>query len=411
MRFPRPAISHAPEPPVINDSAPLWLRSVSRPGAVVFALMFTLESLTRAVLLTIIPLQAYEILGNARDVSLLYVGVGLTGVAGSFTIPLLIRRFRRRRVYVGGVCLLIATAGLLATGTLLGQVLAMLCRSIGAAALNITLSLYVMDYIRKRDLVRSEPLKLMFSAAAWGIGPLLGVALQQHFGRGAPELVSALSGVALLAYFAYLRLTENPAVAAATRQVANPFANIRRFVAQPRLRLAWVIPFARSVFWSMFFIYPPVYFIQKGLGPLAGGVLGSVGNGLLIFTPLFGGLAQRIGLRRPIIAALAGSGVLCLMATLGYDHPWLVATCLAAGAIGAVALDGLANIPFMRAVHPYERPQMTTVFRTYIDFSDLLSAGLYSVLLGYFDLRAVFCATGLGLIAVAFVARLLPRRM
>jgi hypothetical protein len=99
------------------------------------------------------------------------------------------------------------------------------------------------------------------------------------------------------------------------------------------------------------------------------------------------------------------------MATLGYHHPWVVAACLAAGAIGAVTLDGLANIPFMRAVHPYERPQMTTVFRTYIDSADLLSAALYAVLLGYFDLRAVFCATGLGLIAVSFVARLLPRRM
>ena len=171
--------------PVIQDSAPLWLRSVSRPGAIVFALMFTLESLTRAVLLTIIPLQAYAILGRAQDVSLLYIAVGLTGVAGSFTIPLLIRRFRRRWVYAGGACLLIATAALLTTGTLAGQALAMLCRAFGAAALNITLSLYVMDYIRKRDLVRSEPLRLMFSAIAWAVGPLLGVTLQRRFGHGA----------------------------------------------------------------------------------------------------------------------------------------------------------------------------------------------------------------------------------
>ena len=94
-----------------------------------------------------------------------------------------------------------------------GQALGMLCRAFGAAALNITLSLYVMDYIRKRDLVRSEPLKLMFSAVAWAAGPLLGVALQKRFGQGAAELVSAVSGVTLLCYFGYLRLTENPAAA------------------------------------------------------------------------------------------------------------------------------------------------------------------------------------------------------
>ena len=124
-----------------SDTGPLWLRAVSRPGAVVFAIMFTLESFARGLIATLIPLQAYSLLHHARDVSILYTVVGIVGLASSFAIPALIRRFRRRWVYTAGIVALLLAALLLASATLLGQIGAMLTRAFGAAALNITLSL------------------------------------------------------------------------------------------------------------------------------------------------------------------------------------------------------------------------------------------------------------------------------
>jgi hypothetical protein len=94
-----------------------------------------------------------------------------------------------------------------------------------------------------------------------------------------------------------------------------------------------------------------------------------------------------------------------------FNFPWAVAAILLVAAIGTVALDSLGNIPFMRSVHPWERPQMTTVFRTYIDFSDLLPSMMFTALLTWFDLRAVFLVSGLWLVIVAFIALKLPKRM
>lgn len=390
---------------------PIWLRTVSTPGAVVFAIMFALESLARASLATVIPLQAYGLLQEARDVSVLYFGVGATGLIGSFTIPLLIRRFRRRWVYSMGVGFFILAAALLATGTLAGQVSGMLVRAFATASTNIALSLYVMDYIRKRDLVRSEPLKLMFSAFAWTGGPFLGVFLYREVAPWAPEAVSAGSAALLLAYFWYLRLQENPAVAAATRPPPNPIKSIARFLAQPRLRLAWLIPFGRSSWWAMFFVYPPLYMVQSGVGELAGALLVSVGNALLIFTPLVGRAAERYGLRRLIIGALAAAGICSLLAVVFFAVPAAVAASLLGAAIAAAVLDAVGNIPFLRSVHPYERPQMTTVFRTYIDFSELLPAALFALMLTFFDMRAVFATSGIVMLGIALIARHLPRRM
>lgn len=380
----------------------------------VFAVMFALESLARATLWTIVPLQAYALLQDALHVSLLNFGVSITALAGGLTVPLLIRRLRRRWVYSLGICLTLLAGLMLATGTLGGQIGGMVARALGGAATNIALMLYVMDYIRRRDLVHSEPLRLLFSAAAWATGPFLGVFLNDRLGRGTGETVTMISCALLLGYFWYLRIQDNPAVAAATQPPPNPLASIRRFVSQPRLRLGWFIPFGRSCWWSMFAVYPPIYLVQRvgsEHGDLWGAGMVSAGNALLFGAPLAGKLASRFGLRRPIIGSLILMGLATTAAGVTFTWPLAVIACLLAAAVGAVVLDALGGIPFMRSVRAFERPQMTSVYRTYIDLSDLIPSAIFSLLLSCFDIRAVFIASGLFALVVAVVARHLPRSM
>jgi predicted MFS family arabinose efflux permease len=391
----------------------IWHRGVGKPTALTFAVMFTLESLARASLATVIPLQAFALLGRARDVSTLFFVVGLAGLTASFSIPLLIRRFRRRWIYTAGALALMAAAALFATATLAGQVAGMLVRAYGVAALNITVQLYVMDNIKRRDFVKSEPLKMMLGAIAWTAAPSLGVLLYQEGGHGAAELFSAASAAAALAFFWFLRMQDNPAVRPATRPAPSPLANIARFVAQPRLRLGWIIPFGRSSWWSMFFVYPPLYMVTSGQGKLAGALLVSAGNALLVLTPIVGRFAARHGLRRPVIAAFVLLGTATILAAVAYGLPRAVAGLLLLGALGAITLDALGNIPFMRSVRVYERPEMTTVFRTYIDLSDLVPSGIYAAILSLpgTDMRAVFIASGVWMFLTALIAAKLPRGM
>jgi len=398
-------------PSSMTLSETIWLKAVSRPGRIVFAIMFALESFARALLSTIIPLQAYALLKEARDVSILNTLVGIAGLVSSFAIPFLIRRFRRRWVYTAGLVALILAAALLATHTLVGQVTGMLFRAFAVAAVNIALTLYVLDYIRRRDLIRFEPLRLGLSTLSWTLGPVLGVWLYESVAVWAGEAVSIGASSVLIGYFWYLRMHEHPAVAAATRPPPNPFKAIRRFVSQPRLRLGWFIPFSRSTWWAMLYVYPPLYLVEAGKGATLGGFIVSGSNALLALAPLLGRMALRTGIRRPIIGAFCFCGVATVAAGLLYDHPYAVCAAILIGALPCVMLDTVGNIPFMRAVRPLERPQMTTVFRTYIDLSDLLPGAVYSVLLSFFDIRAVFFACGLYMFVAAAVARYLPKRM
>src|SRR3546814_16623470 len=127
-------------------------------------------------------------------------------------------------------------------------VTALQVRSLAVVCVNIALNLYILDYIRRRDFVASEPLRLAFLGISWFVGPALGIFLYSRFGLLPVCLLSAGFALFALDYFWYLRIVENPTVAPAKHSAPMPWNNIRRYLSQPRLRLAWIIPFGRSTF-------------------------------------------------------------------------------------------------------------------------------------------------------------------
>ena len=335
----------------------------------------------------------------------------MTGLLASFTIPFVVRRLTRRFTYTLGALLLVAAAGLLATLTLPGQIAGMLFRVYGASCLAVTTSLYIMQYINKKDLTRSEPLRLQFSALAWTLGPWLGVALYEELGPNWTYGASAGAALTLLAVFWWIRLQEQPVIGPASKPPPSPLRNLRRFFAQPRLRLAWIIVVGRSSWWVFFFVYAPLYLLQAGETKQTAALVVSAGNAVLFLTPVFGRLAARNGLRPVMTAAFLGVGGCTLMTAAVFEQPFAVAGLLLAGALGCAALDALGNIPFIRAVHPHERPQMTTVFRTYLDAAELVTPTLCALVLTLADLRATFLVFGLFILSFAFWPRFLPRRL
>jgi MFS family permease len=360
-----------------------------------------------------VPIQAYDLLQVKQHVSMLFFAVGVFGMVGTLSAPLLFRFFRRRTVYVGGALFLVAASACFATYTLPGQAAGMFLRILGAGTLNIALSLYIMEFIPRHGFVRSESLRLALATLAWTVGPWFGVYLYVRYGHIAPYIWSAAWALVLIGIFFAFRLSGRKPAAPVAVRPANPIANIRRFVAQPRMRLAWLIAFGRSCYWGTFYIYAPILMVATGEGKLSGGLVVSLGNALLAFAIGWGRLGSRFGVRSIVVLSFAASAVLALLAGLaGERHPWVAAILLLAGVNFAVALDAVGGAPFLRAVHPYERPEMTAVYRTNLDLSDLLPALIYSIILGFFGLGAVFGALGVFCAVCAVISwRHLPRSM
>jgi MFS family permease len=397
----------------LNVRHPLWLPAAPAPGIRVFALLYMLETFARASLATVIPIQAFDLLGSEQAVSFLYSAVAVVALGFSLVIPLLIGRLTRKWVYTLGALFLVAAAVSLASQSLAGQVAGMVVRVMGTACLNVTLSLYVLDHVRREDFVPYDSTKLVYATAGWTVAPYLGVWLYANGGIWPVYALSGGSALLLLAVFWYLRLSTTPIIARGPSRPARPIAYVGRFVSQPRLRLAWLIAFGRSSFWSSFFVYGPILMVATGLGEEAGGLLVSLGNVTLITTIWWGRLSSRTGVRWLTTFAFSAASVMLLAAGLvGSTLPWLTAAILLGATAFIVPLDAVGGVPFYRAVRRGERAEMTAVYRSYMDFGELLPPLVYGVLLAFFGLGVVFVAmSGLLIFCAAMSWRFLPRRL
>jgi MFS family permease len=383
------------------------------PGAGALAALYALDSAARALTATVIPLHAYTLYkAIAAEDADSYVGTTYSVVAmvtflGTFLTPFVIHRLGRNATFVAGLAAcMIGMAGL-ATSTIPGLGLGMLGRALSGVVGSVCLILFIVDFIPRQNLVRSETLRLFASCLAWGLGPVIGVALYQRHGIVAPAAVSIAIHAGLILYFRRLRL------AGATREMVpppHPLAMIRRFAAQKRLRLSWLIVFGRSAWWSMFFTYPALYLQDQGIDESWAGLLVGVGNLLLGLSPLVRMVAQRLGIRRPIVGAFWLGGAITIGVVLIYDRPLAFCLLLLLAATFIVALDSLGNIPFMRFARPRELPQLATVFRTYVDTAEFIPSAVYALLLTVFDFRAVFVVAGSLAVAVGIAATWLPKR-
>ena len=385
-----------------------------RGGAYTFAALFAVESFVRALNSTVVSLQAYDILGTAQKVSVLSTLVSLIVLVATLFLPHMLGRLRRRWAYTLGIVMMMAASLALASHVVAGQATGMLLRNLGAAVLNITLQLYIMDHIRRADLARSEPLRLSLSTFSWTAGPALGVWLYVQYGPWAPQLLVIASAAVLLALFWHLRLSDNVnAGPAAAMAPFHALQNLRRFMEQPRLRLAWLIAFGRSCFWATFFIYGPLLLVEAGLPKTVGGLMISASQVVLLTAWLSGRFAIRFGVRTVITAAFVVCAVTSLAAGIaGTAAPYVVIACLLAGSVAASALDGVGGIPFLRAVRHRERPEMAAVYRTYIDCSELVPAFIFAFALLFFPIGIVFVILAVALAVIAWVSwRYLPRSL
>src|SRR5499427_319132 len=363
---------HVPAPPRSAPAAllpmrrihsPLLLANVEEKRARAFVVLFTCDALARAILISLVPLEAYALLGAAQLVSIVYFLVGVLGFAANLAVPFVLHRMKRRWVLTLGAVAQMASAFLFAVGTTAALIAGLALQVLAMAVLDIVINLYLLDHIPRRGLNHFEPRRLLFAGAAFALGPWVGVYLNRNVADSSPYIVAMLSTLTLLGYFWTLRLADNPSLQPALAPPPSPLRFVSRFIAQPRLVLSWVLALGRNGWWVMNFIYTPIFVANAGYPPEVGGGLISLG--------------------------LAAAGAAAL------DTPVLAMALMCLVACSATVIDGAGNVPFLRAVHHYERAAMTSVFMTFRHVGALVVPGVLAVVLWVLPLAFVFAVGGI----------------
>lgn len=395
----------------MSEQRPTVLQAVAGDAGKPLAKLNALEGFGKALLIGVVPLLALEALGSKEAVTRVYLLASLLTLTVTLNFATLERLLQRRWVVTLGSGFTMLAAIILLFGQGLELALAIGLQRASASLFAVCLSLYIMDYIGKKELIYSESRRLFYTGIAWLVGPILGVWLWNETRHWAPFVLSMLSSALMLIYFWYLRLGRNPVIRKTAKPSVNPLKHFPRYLAQPALRIAYLISLSRALFWVTLFIYGPIYVVEAGLPTwIAGGLL-SFTSALLLLSPLIRNLAGTHGVRIVIVAAqvICASAMVMLYLT-GAPQPigllyWVIAS------LGAATVDVLGNIPFMRLVRPRERSEMTMIFSTWREASQLLTPLLVVLVLQVTTLEAYYLLLALILYAAGIAASFLPRRI
>lgn len=392
-----------------NRYIPLHLKHAPTPRVQSFALLSGLEAAVRGTLVSAMPLAVYDALGNAEATSSAYFIAGIVSMVWGLMVPWATRHIPRRWMYTLGCGLYFIGMSLAIAGGAVLMPVALTCLAMATATTFVCLNAYILDYIDRQNLGRSQSMQMLFAAGPWAIGPLLGVWLRSLW-PPLPFVVAGVFVVLLLGTFWVLRLGNGKQITRAKGPAANPLAYLGRFFAQPRLIAGWLFAVMRSCGWWVYVVYLPIFCIETGLGDKVGGVALSLSNALLFASPLMLRHARAASVRRSVRFAFGACGVLFIAAALVAPLPWAtVAFCMAA-AVFLVLLDIVGGLPFLMAVKPSERTEMSAVYSSFRDVSGILTPGAAWLVLLVAPLPGIFAAAGAGLLTAWMISgRLHPR--
>ncbi len=370
-----------------------------------------LESLARSMTVTVLPLTVLEAFGSKEAVTFTYLGGSVVALFATLNVGRFESWMARRWVVTWAIVSLVAADLLiiLGRGALLGVAIGLVATQ--AAIFTVCLSLFIMDYINRRELRRNESRRMVYTGVAWIVGPIASILLYNEVSTNLPYLISAGLAGATLIYFWVLRLGTNPVLSTPRSTAPSPLSNIPRFFRRHYLRVAYLITLTRGTFWAGFFIYAPLYVLEAGLPTwTAGGIIAAAAV-LLLISPVVVVSRNRTSTRTLLVIGFATVATgLVGVGLVGEARPIGVVFWLWA-AMGASWLDLLGNIPFMRIVKTRERVAMTTVFSSYRETASLMAPGLVALVVVFGPFWVYFFVLALLCTLTALACTTLPRRI
>jgi MFS transporter, ACDE family, multidrug resistance protein len=379
------------------------------PGVRDFALLAGLDAAVRGTLISAMPLSVYAAMGSAGLTSKVYLLAGIVALTFGLLVPAVTRVLPRRWTYTMGCVFYMTGMALAIQGSPVAIGLALALNAVATVTIFVCFNAYVLDYVERSDLSRSQSTQMVYAATPWAVGPVAGVWMHGYW-QPLPFIVAGVFACCLLAAFWWLRLGNGKTIARAKGPALNPLGYLGPFFRQPRLVAGWMFAVMRSCGWWVYVVYLPIFCIEAGLGDKVGGVALSMTNALLFAAPFVSRAARRATVRRTVRLAFAGGALLFGLATLLSPLPWFSVIAIMCASLFLITLDVVGGLPFMMAVKPSQRTEMAAVYASFRDVSGIVTPGVAYVVLLVAPLPGIFAAASVGFVVMYLIAgRLHPR--
>ncbi len=327
----------------------------NHPTYKIFAIMAFFVGLGNAALWTIFPLIINDIINNDKLIGVYYSVISITGLIASLLSTYLFLKYSK--VLITKITLSISILSLIGM-TIVQNIWQLggldIPRAIALTIASLSLSLFIADVSKKKELASNEGKFYLYSNFGWLIGPLLGGYTAKTFGNESVFIVtSIIFGITLL-YFLHQHLViKNPHLHDEKEKEGLKviIKNTVNYFKEKEYRKVFNVALGLNFWWAISFLYIPLAVEKMGFSQdIVGWVITGGIIPLVLLETWVGKIADRNGLKKYITFGFVFTALITASFTLMTTTPILLLIAFAAVNIGPAFIEPLQETYFFKAV-------------------------------------------------------------
>ena len=245
----------------------------------------------------------------------------------------------------------------------------------------------VRDKSAKTKLSSNEGLLYTFANVAWVAGPLIAGWVNGKFGISMVFLLSAFFIFAALILFRFSGIKSN---AVCKKVDSNIIKNFTEFFKNKNRVFAYLISSGISFWWSLIYIFIPVYMVENGLGNmLVAYFLFAIPIPLILLEYNFGKLAGKIGFKKVFAIGFAIAAMLSFICFFIVNIYWILGI-LVLASIGLAMLEPTSEAYFFDISKKKDCQRFYGPQKTAIDFGQFTAKTISGLLLFVLAFKFLF---------------------
>lgn len=270
------------------------------------------------------------------------------------------------------------------------------------ASLRIASSgILVRNKSKSKDVSKNEGFIYTLLNIAWLIGPLIAGFIANKYGIHRVFLFAAFF---VFISFLLLNIFKFRDHVISKRVDTNLFKVLKDFFKNKERTLSYTISGGINFWWTLIYIYIPLYIIKNGLSDLIlGYFLALITLPMILSEYYLGKLSCRIGFKKVFVT---GYFILAISALLCFFIPniYIILLILVLSSFGAAMVEPTTEAYFFDIITKREREKYYSIYNTTIDANYFLASILAAALLLLLPFKSIFILFGIAMLVFSLLS-------
>lgn len=336
-----------------------------------------------------------------------YVGFVLTiftiisGLTYIFLIPLIEKQSKAKIFIISLWMYIISYVSFYIFPTIWAVIILGAVMSIAVSLRITSFGIIVRDKSSDKSVSKNIGAIYTFFNLSWLIGPLIAGFLAEKYGTNKVFLFAAAFVFLSMFLFKIFRIKDNRTEKKADKNLIKVVID---FLKNKDRLLIYILSGGITFWWTLIYIYVPIYIIESGLNDIViGYFLSAVIIPLVLLEYYFGKLSARIGFKKIFFIGYLIPAIIAIICFF-IGNLYLVLSLLVLASVGIAMLESTTEAYFFDLITKKQRDKYYGPYNTTIDLNGGISLLLSAIVLLILPFKFIFIFIGASMFIFAFLS-------